>query len=164
MLTEPTIVEKAARPYAAIILTLRQPEISQQAPPLIEDVIAWVKSRGGQLTGAPFFNYVNFYPGGIMDMQVGMPTAAVLPADGRFATGTLPGGRYASITATVPYHELHDANMRLDSWAKGQGLELDGTVEGERFVGANRMEIYHKDPGEDPSGHPVTEIAFRLKP
>jgi len=163
MLTEPRIVEKPDQPYAAIMLTLRQPEIAQQAPPLIEDVIAWVKAQGGELSGAPFFNYVTFFPGGTMEMQVGMPTRSVLAANGRFATGTLPGGKFASITATVPYSELHDANMKLDDWAKAQGHVLDGTVEGDRFVGANRMEIYHKDPGEDPSGHPVTEIAFRLK-
>lgn len=162
MLTEPKIVEKAPQPYAAILLTLRQPEIAQQAPPLIEDVITWVKEQGGELTGPPFFNYVNFFPGGTMEMQVGMPTATVLPGDSRFSTGTLPGGKYASITATVPYHELHDANMQLDSWAKGKRHILDGTVEGDRFINAVRMEIYHKDPGEDPSGHPVTEIAFRL--
>lgn len=163
MLTQPTIVEKAEQPFAAILLTLSQPEIANVAPPLIDDVIAWVKSQGGELTGPPFFNYVGFHPGGTMDMQVGMPTATVLPADGRFATGSLPGGRFASITATVPYHELHDANMKLDSWVKDQHFDLDGREEGDRWVGANRMEIYHKDPGEDPSGHPVTEIAFRLK-
>lgn len=163
MLTEPSIVEKAAQPYAAIVLTLRQPEIAQQAPPLVEDVIAWVKQRGGELSGPPFFNYVTFLPGGRMEMQVGMPTASVLPPEGRFTTGILPGGRYAAITATVPYHELHDANMKLDDWARGQGLEFAGTVEGDSFMGATRLEIYHKDPGEDPSGHPVTEIAFRVK-
>lgn len=163
MLTEPTIVEKAAQPYAAIVLTLRQPEISEQAPPLIDEVIAWVKEKGGELSGPPFFNYVNFYPGGRMEMQVGMPTATVLPAEGRFTTGSLPAGRYAAMTATVPYHELHDANMKLDDWARGQGHEFAGTVEGDSFTGGTRLEIYHKDPGEDPSGHPVTEIAFRIK-
>lgn len=162
MLTEPKIVEKAPQPYAAILLTLRQPEIAQQAPPLVEDVITWVKAQGGELAGAPFFNYVNFFPGGTMEMQIGMPTTTVLKADGKMSTGTLPGGKYASITATVPYHELHDANMKLDTWAKAQGHELDGTEDGDRFINAVRMEIYHKDPGEDPSGHPVTEIAFRL--
>jgi hypothetical protein len=30
-------------------------------------------------------------------------------------------------------------------------------------VGATRMEIYLSDPGESPSGNPVTEVAFRLK-
>jgi effector-binding domain-containing protein len=94
---------------------------------------------------------------------VGMPTATVLPADERFTTGTLPGGKYASITATVPYHELHDANMKLDAWARAQGHDFAGTVEGDSFIGGTRLEIYHKDPGEDPSGHPVTEIAFRVK-
>lgn len=163
MLTEPKIIEKAAQPYAAIVLTLRQPEISGQAPPLIDDVIGWVKEKGGALSGPPFFNYVNFNPGGTMEMQVGMPTASVLPADGRFITGTLPGGRYAVLTATVPYHELHDANMKLDDWARGQGYEFAGTAEGDSFLGGTRLEIYHKDPGEDPSGHPVTEIAFRIK-
>lgn len=162
MLTEPKIVEKVAQPYAAILLTLRQPEIAEQAPPLIEDVIKWVQAQGGELAGPPFFNYVNFFPGGTMEMQVGMPTNRVLPGDSRFSTGTLPGGRFASITATAPYHELHDANMKLDGWARAQKLELDGAVAGDRFINANRMEIYHKDPGEDPSGHPVTEIAFRL--
>lgn len=162
MLTEPTIVEKSPQPYAAILLTLRQPEIAEQAPPLIEDVIKWVKARGGALTGPPFFNYVSFFPGGTMEMQVGMPTDRVLPPDGRFATGTLPGGKYASLTATAPYHELHDANMKLHDWTASKGHKLDGTQDGDRFLNANRLEIYHKDPGEDPSGHPVTEVAFRL--
>ena len=162
MLTEPKIVTKPPQPYAAILLTFRQPEISRQAPPLIEDVIKWVNGKGGSMTGPSFFNYVNFFPGGRMEMQVGMPTATVLPAEGRFVTGTLPGGKYASITATVPYHELHDANMKLDDWAKANGHTLDGTPDGDNFINANRMEIYHKDRGEGPSGHPVTEIAFRL--
>jgi effector-binding domain-containing protein len=163
MLTEPKIVEKPAQPYAAIVLTVRQPEIAEQAPPLIDDVIAWVKASGGELTGPPFFNYCSFLPGGVMEMQVGMPTATVLPGDGRFSTGTLPAGKYASITATVPYHDLHDANMQLDDWARKQGHDFAGSVQGDRFVDATRLEIYHKDPGEDPSGHPVTEIAFRIK-
>ena len=163
MLTEPTVVEKTFQPFAAIALKLRQPEIAEQAPPLIEDVIKWVRNKGGELTGPPFFNYVGFYPGGTMEMHVGMPTASVLPPDGRFVTGTIPGGRYASITATVPYHELHDANMKLDAWVREQGYDFAGTTKGDTLVDATRLEIYHKDPGEDPSGHPVTEIAFRLK-
>ncbi|MHA6692243.1 GyrI-like domain-containing protein [Devosia sp. A449] len=163
MFTESKLVTKPPQPYAAILLTLRQPEIAGVAPPLIADVIAWIEAKGGTITGAPFFNYVNFFPDGKMEMQVGMPTATQLPADGKISTGTLPGGTFASLTATAPYHELHDANMQLDQWAKSNGHVLDGTVEGDRFVGANRLEIYLSDPGEDPSGHPVTEVAFRLK-
>lgn len=162
MLTEPSIVTKPEQPFAAIILTLSQPEIAGTAPPLIDDVIAWIKAQGGKTTGASFFNYVNFLPGGKMEMQVGMPTETVLKGDDKVSTGVLPGGKFASLTATVPYHELHDANMKLDQWVRDAGHKLDGVEQGDRYIGANRMEIYHKDPGEDPSGHPVTEIAFRL--
>jgi effector-binding domain-containing protein len=98
-----------------------------------------------------------------MEMQVGMPTRTVLEGDAGMATGTLPGGRYAVVTHTGPYHELGEANMSLDAWARKQGLTLDGEMKGDGFVGATRLEIYHKDPGEDPSGHPVTEVAFRIK-
>lgn len=162
MLTEPTTVTKKPQPFAAIVLELTQPEIAATAPPLIDDVMAWVKAKGGKTAGPPFFNYVNFRSNGRMEMQVGMPTETLLPGDGTMTTGTLPGGRYAVVTHTGPYHELHDANMVLDTWAKEQGLLLDGAVEGDCFVGATRMEIYLSDPGEDPSGHPVTEVAFRI--
>lgn len=162
MMTEPKIVTKPAQPYAAIVLEVTQPEIPQKAPPLIGDVIAWLKKRGVEPTGAPFFNYMSFKPGGRMTMQVGMPTATVAKAEGGVTTGTLPGGRYASVTHTGPYHELHEANMALDAWTKKEGHRLDGNVAGDEFRDATRMEIYHTDPGVDPSGHPVTEVAFRL--
>jgi effector-binding domain-containing protein len=162
MLTEPKIVEKPAQAFAAMAMTLSQPEISSVAPPLIGEVIAWIEAQGGKTDGAPFFNYVNFFPGGKMEMQVGMPTKTLLVGDATVTTGTLPGGRYASITATAPYHDLHDANMKLDSWAKANGHKLDGTVVGNRFLGATRMEIYLRDASEDPPGFPVTEVAFRL--
>jgi DNA gyrase inhibitor GyrI len=164
MQTEPSIVTKPDQAYAAMALRLRQPEIAQQAPPLIGEVIAWVRAQGGRTAGPPFFRYFNFYPDGTMDMQAGIPTTSVLKPEGRVTTGTLPGGRFASLTATVPYHELHAANMALHEWTVARGLRLDGVEAGNGFVDANRLEIYHKDPGEDPSGHPVTEIAFRLAP
>ena len=147
MLTQPTIVEKADQPFAAILLTA-EPARNRQCRAAVDrrrDRLG--QGQGGQLTGPPFFNYVGFYPGGTMDMQVGMPTATCCRPKVGLPPARCPAGRYASITATVPYHELHDANMKLDSWVKDQHLDLDGREEGDRWVGANRMEIYHKDPG-----------------
>lgn len=163
MLTDPKIVTRTEQPFAAMVLTLRQPEIGEKAPPLIADVIGWIKAQGAEPVGPPFFNYVSFLPGGKMEMQVGMPTASVLEGDGKVITGMLPGGKYASLTHTGPYMELHDANMALDSWARRAGYRFTGAEEGDRFTGATRLEIYHKDPNEDPSGFPVTEVAFRVK-
>ncbi|HTN63814.1 MAG TPA: GyrI-like domain-containing protein [Devosia sp.] len=157
-----SITNRQPQPFAAYILRLHQPEIADKAPPLIGDVIAWVQAHDGQTTGAPFFNYVNFFPDGSMEMQVGMPTAIVMAGDDAVTTGTLPGGRYASLVHEGPYHTLHQANMTLDQWARSAGHKLDGAVDGDRFVGATRMEIYLTDPDQNPSGQPVTEVAFRL--
>ena len=163
MLTVPKIEQKPDQPFAAIVLRVSQPEIANVAPPLIDEVISWVNEQGGELDGPPFFNYVGFYPGGIMEMHVGMPTTNVLPASERFVTGTVPGGDYATVTATAPYNELHNDKMQARQLGSGTGAEFAGREEGDAFVDGTRLEIYHKDPGEDPSGHPVTEIAFRLK-
>lgn len=160
-MTEPKLETKVPQPYAAVVLELTQPEISQKAPPLIADVIAWVRTKGGETAGPPFFNYVRFAPGGQMTMQVGMPTRTLLEGDKTMTTGTLPGGRYAVLTHTGPYHELKEANMALGDWARTEGLVLDGHVESNGFAGATRLEIY-RDPGQEPSGHPVTEVAFRI--
>ena len=162
MMTEPTIVTKDAQPYAAMVLTVSQPEIATKAPQLIDEVIGWMKGRGVEPNGAPFFNYRTFLPDGRMEMEVGMPAKTLVQGDAKVTTGTLPGGRYASLTHTGPYHELHDANMRLDTWAREQGLALDGNVEGQMFKGATRLEIYHKDGDASAGSDPVTEVAFRL--
>jgi effector-binding domain-containing protein len=161
-MTQIMIATRKPQPFAAHVLRLRQPEIAAKAPPLIGEVIAWVNAHGGQTTGAPFFNYVNFFPDGTMEMQVGMPTATVMAGDDTVTTGTLPGGRFASLVHEWPYQELHQANVTLMDWAKDAGHQLDGRPEGDRFVGATRLEIYLSDPDESPSGKPVTEVAFRL--
>lgn len=164
MRTNPTIVTRPQQAFAAMVLRLSQPEIASVAPPLIDEVIAWVRAQGGETAGPPFFNYVNFYADGTMEMQAGVPTTSMLTPDAKVSTGTLPGGQFAALTATMPYHELHAANMALHEWTVTRGLRLDGVEESNGFHDATRLEIYHKDPGEDPSGHPVTEIAFRLAP
>ncbi|MDB5529175.1 MAG: hypothetical protein JWR51_2278 [Devosia sp.] len=50
-MTQIMIATRKPQPFAAIVLTLRQPEISQKAPPLIGDVIAWVNAHGGETVG-----------------------------------------------------------------------------------------------------------------
>jgi len=163
MLSEPKIIERPTQPIIFIALEVSQPEIAEVGPPLPDEVAAWAKAHGVALAGAPFFDYCAFLPGGRMKMRVGFPVTAPAVASGRVMAGELLGGRYASLTHTGPYHELYEANMTLDAWVRQEGEDFAGAVEGECFVDATRLEIYHKDPGEDPSGHPVTEVAFRLK-
>lgn len=160
MLSQPRVVTKADQPFAAIVLTVSQPEIASVAPPLIGEVMAWIAANGGEEAGPCFFNYVTFLPDGKMEMQVGVPTRTVMTGDGRVTTGTLPGGRYVSATLSGPYSALYNANMEVDKWARAQGLEFSGEERADRFLGATRLEIYHSEPDAEP---PVTEVAFRVK-
>lgn len=160
MLSEPTIVEKPAQPYAAIALTVAQPEVAQKAPPLIGDVFDWIAEQGGQGAGPVFFNYVNFLPGGRMEMHVGVPTATLMQGDERVVTGTLPAGRYAAATLTGPYDELYRANGALHQWGRAHGHTFSGEEKDGSLLGATRLEIYHSDPDVIP---PVTEVAFRIR-
>ena len=160
MLSEPKIVTRTEQPFAAIVLTVSQPDIANVAPPLVGDVYAWIAQHGGEEAGPCFFNYVGFLPGGRMEMQVGVPTRSVMPPDDRVTTGTLPAGRYVSATLKGPYSELYKANMTVDQWGRDHGLQFAGEEHADGLVGTTRLEIYHSDPDAQP---PVTEVAFRVK-
>lgn len=155
MLSEPRIVTRPAEPYAAIRLTVEQPEISQKAPPLIPEIIGWVRKNGRQ-AGPVFFNYTRM-DGLRTDMEVGAPTEGQLKGDGRVATGTLPAGRYLWATYTGHYSGLYAAHEELHRWSREQNLLPDM---GERQT---LLEIYETDPeGEPDPGKWVTHIAFKL--
>ena len=160
MLTDPTIKLRHEEPYAAKVLTLSQGEIAERAPPLIQEVIDWVKANGGEVAGPPFFNYFEFLASGRMKMMVGVATAKLMMPAGDVTTGALPAGHYGSVTHTGPYTELYEANMALDDWIRSEGHELAGDAREDAVVGATRLEIY-RDPGIGKP--PVTEVAFRLK-
>lgn len=162
MQTDPKIVTRPDQPYAAIALTVNQPEIGKYAPPLIDKVADWLRTQNSAPVGAPFFNYVQHLGGGRMVMHAGFPTQAVLAPSANVVTGTLPGGTYATLTHTGPYMELHEANMALRDWVYEQGRALAETKGNGGETEVTCLEIYHTDPGVDPSGQPVTEVTFRL--
>jgi hypothetical protein len=163
MLTNPTIFIREPMSFAAMLITVKQPEIGIVAPPLVDQVISWIERRGGEVAGRSFFNYPRCFSDGRMEIVVGVPTQDLLEADDEALTGTLPGGRYASLTANVPYDHLHHANRVLGDWAQREGYAPEGQAANGGWVGRTQLEIYHLDAHEHPSGLPVTEIAVKLR-
>jgi effector-binding domain-containing protein len=156
-LSEPTFINRDPQPYAALKFAVPQQDIPQVAPPKIQEILAWAGEHG-QPAGPVFFNYTSMQPGRPMDMEVGVPLAKVVPGDAKVETGTLPGGRYVSVTWTGPYDKLHEAHDSLHRWLKQQKLPLQDGGEGTTL-----LEIYHTDPGEEPDPQTfVTEIAFKI--
>jgi effector-binding domain-containing protein len=88
---------------------------------------------------------------------------SAVPGNDEVLNGTLPGGRYASLTHTGHPDELEAATARLLSWAAERELRWDiaETDAGEAW--GCRLEFYKTDPAAEPDmSRWETELAFRL--
>ncbi|MFL6073172.1 MAG: GyrI-like domain-containing protein [Mycobacteriales bacterium] len=164
MSTEPTIVERPAQPYVAI----RQ-EVTMDTIPKIADrlpeVFGWLGAHGVEQAGPPFFKYNLFREGWRLEMEAGVPTAALVavPDGDEVVAGTLPAGRYATATHFGPYDELPGATAALLDWATRHELAWDAhdTPAGQRW--SARLEFYPTDPREVPDPADWrTDLAIRL--
>lgn len=163
MLSEPKFMTRADQPFAAIRVTLDRADIPTKAPPLIGEVAGWLASKGAAPVGAPFFNYLDMGQGDRLRMEVGFPTASAIAGDGRVRSGTIPGGRFATLTHTGPYEGLFDANVALGEWLGRQGVAKHGAAAGKGEYDELLLEIYETDPEAEPDPRKwVTEVAFRL--
>ncbi len=158
----PTIVERAEQPYMAISgrVTMRTfNEIADRLPGLF----GWLRSRGVQPAGAPFFKYNVIDMDRQLEVEAGVPVAAPVNGGDQILSGVLPAGRYATVTHIGHPGQLVDVTAALLAWAAEQGLRWDmsETVDGERW--GCRLELLKTNPAEEPDPDKwETELAFRL--
>lgn len=159
--TQPQIVTRTEQPYAAIKAILRMEKFGEVLPGLHPQVGAWLRSRGVQPAGDPFFKYNVVDMEREYEVEVGFPIAVAMTGDDRVLAGVLPAGRYATLRHVGHPDSLYDATATLLNWAKQQGLAFDvkGTGEGERW--AARLEIYQDVPPPDMNAW-ETDLAFKL--
>ncbi|MET9531541.1 GyrI-like domain-containing protein [Streptomyces sp. NPDC006649] len=171
MQNPPVAVERAAQPYVAIRETVTMDTFPVIADRLAE-VLGWLAERGTEPAGAPFFRY------DVIDMERGMEVEAGVPvarpprgadvdeaeADtGEVFTGTLPAGRYLTVTHIGHPDELLGVTAGLLEWAAARGMEWDMEKADVVEEWGCRLEIYRTDPREEPDMSKwETELAFRL--
>lgn len=165
MITDPTITERPAQPYAGIRVTCPMRAIGQTAPPAIGELFGWLGRRGAEPAGAPFFRYDVINMEGDMRLTVGVPVAKPVEGDDRVEAGTLPAGRFATLTYTGPVKGkgLYNATKSLLEWGAANDVKWDrhDTEAGDAW--ACRLEIYETDPDEEPDTSKwVTQLAFKL--
>jgi len=163
MLTDPTVVERADQPYAAIRALVTMEELGAVVPPLNREVFGWLAARGAVATGAPFWKYNVIDMERQLEVEAGAPVAVAVTGDDRVLAGVLPGGRYVTARYTGHPMGLADATEALLNWADEHGLTWDvrATEDGDRW-GA-RLEFYESDPAREPDMNQwVTQLAFRL--
>lgn len=162
MLTLPKITDQQATPYVAIKAQVSLP-FDDQIPGILRRLFDHLKKNGVQPTGPVFFKH-NFIAMPAIEMEFGVPVERVQETKDDIVSGVLPAGRYVEITYFGPYDDLLTVNGILIGWARLTGLVFDAreTADGEWF--ANRLEVYHNSPDEEPDPQKwQTTVTIKLK-
>ena len=162
MSAAPQIVTRAEQPYAAIRGQVTMAEIGPFAGRTGE-VFGWLGARGLAPAGPPFLKYNVIDMMRQLEIEAGVPVAAVTDGDGEVISGVLPAGRYATVTHVGHPSELLGVTKALLDWAADQGLAWDMSPDGDGERWASRLEISLTDPRQEPDMSKwVTQLAFRL--
>lgn len=93
---------------------------------------------GAQPIGPRFARYLSM--NGALELEVGFPVRAAVPAAGRMETSRLPGGPGVQTTHVGAYERLRKAHEALEQWADRHDSETAGPA----------WEVYFTDPSEEP--------------
>ncbi len=158
----PSVVERAAQPYIAIRGRVTMGTIATVAD-RIPDVFRWLAAQNIAPADAPFLKYDVIDMAGTMVIEAGWPVPAPLDGEGEFIAGTLPAGRYATVTHVGHPDRLADVTRDLLAWAAEEGLTFDKRSTDEGDVWGCRLESYRTDPAVEPDMNSwKTTLLFRL--
>ncbi|MGN9836700.1 GyrI-like domain-containing protein [Nonomuraea sp. H19] len=160
----PEIVEFPERPYVGIRKTITMTSFNLVGDRLGE-IIGWLVQRGAYPAGAPFFRYDSIdMAGDRLVVQAGVPVATPVEGEGEIFAGTLPAGRYVTVSHHGHPDQLMGVTDAMLKWAADQGLTWDMTSEegGTEHWGC-RLELYNTNPAEEPDlNNWDTDLQFRL--
>lgn len=167
MTRQPSIEERTEQPFVGVRGRVTWNTFGQVADRLPE-IVGRLGERGIPLAGGPFFRYEVFRPDDLsaeFEVVAGVPVGerVRLPQGDLFA-GSLPAGRYVTVTHVGHPDELFAVASTVMKWADAKGLAWDmrRTADGERW--GCRLESYHTDPRVEPDLNKwETELAFRLR-
>lgn len=155
--TEPKLEKRDAQPYIGIRTKAAIPALPTVIPELHGEARAWLSTQGVAPNGPPFIQYYTTDMTSELDIELAWPTASSLQGTDRIHSGVLPAGRYAVLLHTGPYDKLVSVTAGLLDWANQHGVKWK--MNGDEW--AARIEIYHRDPGDDPNPENwETELAF----
>jgi DNA-binding transcriptional MerR regulator/effector-binding domain-containing protein len=139
------------------VLTMRSrvgdDELDRAIGRAINGVADYLRELGEESAGPPFTIRADAGEDDRSEVEIGWPTARVLPARAPIESRALPPGRAVWAVFRGPYEDLPGAYRAVYEWLTERGEEAAGPP----------REIYYSDPDEtpDPSGY-VTGIAWPL--
>jgi effector-binding domain-containing protein len=163
MAIRPQLVSRGEQPYASITNSVPMPRLSDELQPQIGEVFGWLAARGIQPAGPPFWKYNRIDNRGIVEVEVGVPTADEVSGDNRVQPHLLPGGSYAVARHVGHPQKLPDATSELLDWAASEGIAWDMYQEDEGELWVARLEEYLHNPMSQPDMEKwQTNLIFKL--
>jgi effector-binding domain-containing protein len=161
MLSEPTIVERAAQSYVAITERVTMSDLAVTLPEVYPRVGAWLSERLRKPSGAPFWKYDVIDMDGTLEVEVAVPVHDPVEGDDVVRAGIVPAGRYVTASFTGHPEGLRDATATLLAWGLANKVVWDMASTDVGEVWGARLEIYDS-AGEPDMAKWVTTLAFRL--
>ncbi|NBE51800.1 GyrI-like domain-containing protein [Streptomyces boluensis] len=167
MTKQPSIEERSEQPFVGVRGLVTWNTFGQLADRLPE-IVGWLAERDIPLAGGPFFRYEVFRPDDLeaeFEVVAGVPVGErVRMPEGDLFAGTLPAGRYVTVSHVGHPDELAGVASTALKWAAAKGLDFDMRPSADGEVWGCRLESYHTDPRIEPDPHKwETELAFRLR-
>jgi effector-binding domain-containing protein len=163
MQSKPKLDQRSEQQYVGIRTQVPMQDMPAAIDKAFTELFAWLGTRGIAPAGAPLIRYHIINMTEKMDIEMGVPIAAVVSGDERVCGGTLPAGCYASLIHTGHYSGLIETTRVLIEWAKANGIMWDRWDDPQGDAFRSRLEIYLTNPAEVPdSSQWQTEIAIKL--
>jgi len=164
MMTLPEVTERKAQNYVFVPFTVTMQQMQKPADEGFPQVFDYIARHGLTPVGAAFYNYRRINMSETLDVEAGIAVERAGPEEGAVKVGTLPGGRFLSVTWHGHPDQLVTVTGMLIGWARltGQDFDMEEQANGDHF--ACRLELYESDPAEVPNMDDwVTTLAFKLK-
>jgi effector-binding domain-containing protein len=147
-IVEPARVEqRPKRMYVGIRVVTPFRGMLKVRDELLQELREWIEASDTETIGHGFLRLHVIDMDGPMDIEAGYFTPGPCRGGDRVQPGSMPAGRYA--TLTYRDHSLR-ANRALIEWARDNGVELDRHDEPEGDAFACRYEAYLTDPSDEP--------------
>jgi effector-binding domain-containing protein len=131
--------QRAAQPAAVIRTKVDIEHIPERLGECFGEIMGVLGRRGIAPAGEPYVRYLS-PPPGEMAIEVGVPVARPVAADGRVEPGELPAGSVAVAIHRGPYERIAETYGVVMRWIAEHGRAPDGPM----------WECYRTDPQAEP--------------
>ncbi len=160
----PKVIVRKEVPFVGVASTETMQSLSTAIPRAIPKLMAFMKSKSVHPSGSLFVRYTYIDMAKGLDIVVGFPVSQPVTGSKEIKTGTIPGGRYVSLTHYGSYSALVKPNAELQAWSKKQGLTFAMQKGAKGMEFRARLEFYNTDPSSQPDPKKwETEILYLIK-